>query len=282
MKKFLLSSLAVLSLVISACGKDEPYDPAKEKNNAGGDEVKVESVPSSLGLNSFYKKYVDANGIPVVGSDKVSDDAILMARTIVTEMLADLSPQVRLKMKTRNTYMIVMAESEMTTDIPEYAYLKNDPNTNWDQRARGLGGNDWYPYSSCAEENLLHLQNDRYYDEDITIHEFSHSIHNLGLAKAFSDFNTKLEKAYNDAKASGKWANTYAMDNMEEYFAEGVQDWYDVNNEVNGTNGIHNKVNTREELERYDKELYDLIAEYFEVPDTHFSRHPKVNKYNYE
>ena len=35
----------------------------------------------------------------------------------------------------------IMAEypKEVTTDIPEHAYLKNDPYTNWDERARGLG-----------------------------------------------------------------------------------------------------------------------------------------------
>ena len=38
--------------------------------------------------------------------------------------------------------VMVMAEypKEKTTDVPEYAYLKDDPNTDWDERARGLGG----------------------------------------------------------------------------------------------------------------------------------------------
>ena len=28
---------------------------------------------------------------------------------------------------------------EVTTDIPEHAYLKDDAHTDWDERARGLG-----------------------------------------------------------------------------------------------------------------------------------------------
>src|SRR5688572_20911738 len=45
-------------------------------------------VPESLGLNAFYRKYIDALGIPVVSSDKVPDDALLVARDIVNSMLA--------------------------------------------------------------------------------------------------------------------------------------------------------------------------------------------------
>ncbi len=282
LKRSVLGIIAVMAFALLGCGKgvDDPADRGKEK--APESDAKIGSVPSRLGLNSFYKKYVDADGIPVVGSEKVSDEAMLATRDIIMEMLDDVGQEVSAKMKERKTYMIVMAKSEMTTDIPEYAYLKNDPDTDWDQRARGLGGNDWYPYTCCAEENVLHLAEDRYFNEDITIHEFSHTIHNLGLAKVYPDFNNRLTKALEAAKAEGKWADTYADDNIEEYLAEGVQDWYDVNTEVNVPNGVHNRVNTREELQRYDKALYDIIAEYYKVPDNHFSRHPKVNRYNYE
>lgn len=62
-----------------------------------------------------------------------------------------------------------MAEypKEFTTSIPEHAYLKNDPNTNWDERARGMGGTLDIPVTSCAEENLLCLNGDRYYDQGL-------------------------------------------------------------------------------------------------------------------
>src|SRR5262245_6828466 len=34
-------------------------------------------VPASLGVSPFYKKYVDAQGIPVLASEKVPDAALL-------------------------------------------------------------------------------------------------------------------------------------------------------------------------------------------------------------
>lgn len=40
----------------------------------------VTAPPALLGLDPFYAKYADAEGIPVTGSAKVPDTAILAAR----------------------------------------------------------------------------------------------------------------------------------------------------------------------------------------------------------
>ena len=42
--------------------------------------------------------------------------------------------------------------------------------------------------------------------------------------------------------------------------------------------GKHNWCNTREELEDFDKGLYDLIAEYFPKTSMQISKHKKVNE----
>ena len=52
---------------------------------------------------------------------------------------------------------------------------------SYNERARGLGGTPAVPLGSSAEENLLCLAGDRYRGEDITVHEFAHSVHLLGL-----------------------------------------------------------------------------------------------------
>ncbi|HWI92856.1 MAG TPA: hypothetical protein VNT20_16380, partial [Flavisolibacter sp.] len=43
------------------------------------EKVMVTTPPSVFTLDSFYKKYVDAYGIPIVSSEKVPDDALLIA-----------------------------------------------------------------------------------------------------------------------------------------------------------------------------------------------------------
>ena len=50
--------------------------------------VKVSTVPSTLNVSSFYKKYLDADGISVISSQNVSDEALVEASKIITGMLS--------------------------------------------------------------------------------------------------------------------------------------------------------------------------------------------------
>lgn len=226
----------------------------------------VTAVPTGLGLSPFYKKYVDAGGIPVVSSAKVPDAALIQAGNIIRQML-DKRPDVVAKMKQNKLRVAVMAESEVTVDIPEHSDLYTAfPGTDWNTRARGLGATLQRPACSCAEENLLCYPNDRYSGEDILVHEFAHGIHLLGISYADTGFDKELEGIYKEALAKGLWANTYAATNYAEYWAEGVQTWFDLNKEAIPTNTVHNQINTREELRVYDAKLYELISRYFNVP----------------
>jgi hypothetical protein len=222
----------------------------------------ITTPPVSLGLNSFYKRYLDADGIPVISSDRVPDAALYQVRFMTLQMLSKM-PNVLIEMTRHGARIAVMAKTEVTTDIPEHAFLRNDPKVDWNQRARGLGGTINVPTGSCAEENVLCYDQDKYRGEDIFIHEFAHSVHKLGLVFVYPNFQNELDAAYSNAKSRMLWANTYAITNAEEYFAEGVQDWFNVNLEANPANGVHNYVNTRAELMAYDITLYNLINKYF-------------------
>jgi hypothetical protein len=86
------------------------------------------------------------------------------------------------------------------------------------------------PTTSCAEENLLGYESDPYVGENILIHEFGHAIHQIGLASLDKTFNARLKKTY--ARATGElhlWSKTYAASNPDEYWAEGVQSYFDAN-----------------------------------------------------
>ena len=83
----------------------------------------------------------------------------------------------------------------------------------------------------------------------------------------------ELQKAFDTAIRRGLWKNTYAASNRDEYFAEGVQDWYNINDESIPPNGIHNEINTREELKAYDPGLYAIIKRYFRETDKRISCH---------
>jgi hypothetical protein len=235
-------------------------------------EAAVTPVPDSLGLHPFYRKYVDALGIPVVSSQKVPDDALLIARDIVNTMLL-ARPDLRATMIGRNWRVAIMAQTEITGDIPEHANRKrpgappDEPVTQadidyWARRARGLGGNP----TSGAEENLLGYPGTRYYGEHILVHEFAHAIMGGGIRTADSVLYQAIQAAYDDARAQGKYhfANGrphYAMTNANEYWAEGVQWWFWSN--YGECFAGNRRVQTPEDLKAYDPMLFYLIGQVF-------------------
>ncbi len=271
MKKIL--ALLILTLAAFATQAQRAKTTSAEKPPV------VTRVPESLHLDKFYKKYLDANGISITASWRVPDTAMFQAWRILKFMTGDLPKPVLDAMVKVKTRVSVMARYEGTTDVPEHAHLAADTTLNWDVRARGLGGDLELPLTSCAEENLLAYQIDKYHAEDILIHEFAHSIHLIGIVQVDTTFNSKLEKLLKQAVAKGKYANTYAKTDIAEYWAEGVQNWFNVNAEAPKPDGKHNQLNTREELKRYDPDLYQVISQYFSEFKVSPSKHLKVNHY---
>lgn len=220
-------------------------------------EYEVGPVPDALrrelSLDPFYAKYLDVAGFAVVGSAKVSDNALREAGWILRHMMAGREDILK-AMAAKKVRLTVMAYNEYTTDVPEHRDMK--PRVFWDRRARGLGGSP----VSCAEENMLCYPGDPYSTENILIHEFAHAVEGYGLRAVDPSFGKRLRTAYDAAIGRGLWKGTYAGQNRGEYWAEGVQDWFD-NNRQNDS--LHNPVNTRAELREYDPELAKLCQEVF-------------------
>jgi alpha-glucosidase len=261
--KFVSALILTGCFFLSSCKQTINTDQAGQESK---DTTLVTAPPESLNLDPFYKKYLDANGIPVIGSWRVPDSVLRQAKKIIVFMTKMLPAPVYQKLIDSKVRVGVMARYEGTTDIPEHRHLAADTSMNWDVRARGLGGDLTLPLTTCAEENIMCYQIDKYHAEDILIHEFAHTIHLVGIIQVDSAINKRLQKVLDKSLAAGKWKSTYAATNVEEFWAEAVQDWFNVNAEVPKPDGKHNHVNTRKELKEYDPELYSIIKEYF--PET--------------
>jgi hypothetical protein len=235
-------------------------------------EVPVQAVrfdpPDADGIPAFYTQRVLAGGFPVVASARVNPYALKEAAWLIDLMLAR-RPDVRAAMVKSGARLSILAHDEFTTDQPEFARLGERPPREfsrisgkdfWDARARGMGGSERDPFCSCAEENLLGYPGDPYETENILIHEFAHNIHLRGLVNVDPTFDARLEAAYDAARKAGLWKGKYASVNHHEYFAEGVQSWFDNNRE---NDHDHNHVNTRAELIEYDPALAALCREVF-------------------
>ena len=219
-----------------------------------------------LKLSSFYEKYTSAGGFPIVSSTKVADAALLEAAYLIDRMLEGRD-DIRDAIIASRTRLAVMAPTELTTDIPEHSDLT--PKEYWDRRARGLGATDIRPAVSCGEENLLCCTGDPYSTENILVHEFAHVIHQMGLKVVDPQFDTRLREAFEAAKGDGLWSGKYAGGNRHEYWAEGVQSYFDTNRE---NDNEHNHVDTREELREYDPRLFALVDSVFRSNPWRYTR----------
>ena len=255
------------------------------------DEI-ISAPPSDLGLDSFYKKYADAYGIPVVSSEKVPNTALLMARDIINFMLIK-RVDIRDELIRRKARVSIMAETEMETDLPERSDWKKPAIDDrrltpgerdnyfkpgginsmtdkeyWNKRARGMGG----ILTSCAEENILGYLGTRYFGENILVHEFSHNMMGA-LRRVDPDLYKKVETAYKAAMGAGKYKGQYASNTLAEYWAEGTQWWFWSNIEFYDGDI---RVQTPDDLKAYDPDLYNILDQVYQghhIPcDVYYSR----------
>lgn len=236
---------------------------------------------------AFYKKFISAQGLPLMSSALVPDEALLVGRDIITHMLSK-RPDLRQAMIDQGYRVGIMATTEMTTDVPEQRDWKkpaiddrrltdgereryNQPGgigsmtdqEYWNRRARGMGGR----YSTGAEENVLGYPGTRYFGEHILVHEFSHGINSV-IRNVQPELQRELQAAYDSARAKKMYLKAngsrhYAVNTVAEYWAEGTQ-WFFWNNYpeifVNPDTKVESKVFTPEEFKAYDPVLYDILS----------------------
>ncbi|HYJ30949.1 MAG TPA: glycoside hydrolase [Allosphingosinicella sp.] len=231
--------------------------------------------PATLRLDPFYRQHVDAAGIPVVGSAQVPASALAVARDVVVAMLAHRA-DIRSDLVRSGARVVVIAEEEGMTDLPEYRHwrrpARDDPRLTacerdeydvriapltdaqyWNARARGSGGNP----VSVGAENLLARPGTRFYGENILIHEFSHAM--LGSVRRVDPgLFARVRTAFAGATAAGKWRGDYAAVTVDEYWAEGTQFWFESNMISRLDDGT---ILSADDLRRYDPALAALLAE---------------------
>ena len=238
------------------------YTPLPIANDDGTESpsqpIHVEAIPDSLRseyrLNPFYKKCTVLNGIPIIGSENVSDFAFLECAYTLDHLLhgRTMAHDALVKSKVR---VGIIAATEYTMDIPENQNPRMLADGAYhDRRSRGLGG---LPLTTCAEENLLNLRGDHYNRENITIHEFSHTVVSA-IRRENREWYARLRKAYDEAILRGDYGTSYAATNEQEYWAEGAQCWFDCANARNA-GGASN----RKELKEKDSALAALLTEVY-------------------
>ena len=212
----------------------------------------VSAPPAELGLDEFYTKYCDADGIIVAASDNVDDFAVKEGWYVVMNFLAPL-PDARASLAANGAQLTIYdINREELRDVPEYYTLSFDTN----EFAVGLGGTLSNPVSVTTEQDLLCNRTTTY---RITIHEMAHMLRDMYLLPEQRGFLRAQNDAFVNAFTSGLWEGAYARENADENWAEGVNAYFGTYRDAFGTRYVRD----RESLADYDPKLFGLIDEVF-------------------
>ena len=230
-----------------------------------GNAVETKYV-DHLSYNPFYNKFgMTKTGIRIKSSNLVSDEAYETLSKMVDVMLIKI-PEIIKVLNKYHAEIAIYAPSENAYDIPEHrigSMILKRP-------VEGFGGIVEDPVTSVSEVNLLRIREGEhvtnYPNEMILAHEFAHAIHLIGINYLEDQtLANEIREAYKDAKTSGKWQNTYAISNYEEYFATMTTIWFNVMAEsADGSwNGTRGPINKRDEMEKYDPKIYDIMKKIY-------------------
>jgi hypothetical protein len=170
-----------------------------------------------------------------------------------------------------NAKLVVLGKGEKLTDLPECKAAAEK--VKIDSSARRLSYNTECKLVVIGEEDILPAQGKAVASP--VIGEFAKALYvatgtrpvdpnwekrgrdvqqyELRVKRLDIQFDEKLKQAYESAMGKGLWKGAPAAKDRVEYWAVGVQAYFDAAEE--------SKVPTREKLKEYDPELFSLVSE---------------------
>lgn len=259
----------IFGLAAFACAADEPAPkgllPDLGLNTNAQKSLILSNRPIRIidpPEKDFFSKVLDFHGIPIKAHKVVSDEALYAAYgrlSLLCSNLIEKQPLVISNLVAAGAELHIIGRDQVTTDLPEWHHDKGKQLAEYhgltrDERTRGMGG----LLTSCGEENLLHLSNDRYHGRDICLHEFSHNIRNHGIQR---EVRQRFDEQYRQSLAKGLWQKSYAESNPDEFFAE-LTMWYF------GTHGDLHMTGPKpgdgpNGLKQYDPDAYALFDDFY-------------------
>ena len=202
---------------------------------APANRQQVAPPPASLNLDRFYRKYLDAGGIPVVSSANVADAELYHARDIILGMLSN-RPDILATMAA-NRFRVIIYEDDGCRGPFQVPELRDDLPPGRCANAIGIASLQGLVNRFTGEVLLVieaigvapaYLP----YCNFVFVHEFAHLVdftfsYQLPGTTVFDpSFEPRVGSAYNAAMAAGLYPNAYASTSPSEYWAEAVTFWF--------------------------------------------------------
>jgi hypothetical protein len=251
----------------------------------------VIASPPRFKIDPYYTKFTWAREFPVLGSGHVRDEALLRANDTIRKMFA-YRHDVLKALIADGARLVVLGRDEKLSDLPEFQESKDKAGFD---AVRYLDYTPDLKLMVVPEENVLGLSGDPFAGQCMVIGVFARALYRVtGLRPVIPDFDQrrdkqqyelrvkrldvefdqKLGKAYDAAVAKGLWKGTAAARDRVEYWAAGVEAYFDAAGDGQPPHGGR-PVTTREALQAYDPDLYALVEEtmaYREHVDWRFKR----------
>jgi alpha-glucosidase len=194
--------------------------------------------------------------------------------------------------------LVVLGRKEKLSDLPEFRSSRRE--AGFDE-VRYLDYDRERKLMVVPEENVLGLKGEPFAGKSMVVSVFARGLwrvtatrpviagfaerrdrqqYELRVKRLDVEFDQKLQKLFDEATSKRLWRGTPAARHRVEYWAAGVEAYFDATGAGYAPNGADRPITTREALKAYDPELYALVDEtmaYREKVDWRFRR-PRASR----
>ncbi len=234
--------------------------------------------PAKCKIDPYYTKFTWAREFPVLGSKHVSDEALLKANDTIRKLFAYRHDILKALIQD-GVRLVVLGREEKLSDLPEFKEAKQEPGFD---ETRYLDYSPKQKLLVVPEENILGLAGEPFAGKSMVVSTFAKALHQvaglrpvdpeferrrdkqqyeLHVKRLDVDFDKRLRQTYDDGVSKGLWHGTSAARNPVEYWAAGVEAYFDAGGAGQAPIGADRPITTREALKAYDAPLYALVNE---------------------
>lgn len=193
----------------------------------------------------IYTKYLDVEGIAIIGSDGVSNNTFYRAKDIVLKVT---SKHLQFRRDLSGTRLMLAARGTWIQNLPDLREYRGSP--------FGCSRTSTEGVDFCA--SVVEWEGNP--TMGILTHELGHAIV-PSIVRIEPNFKNLLNQAYERAAESGVWANEWFFSQgTQEYWTEGVRLWtHDI--------GTGRRFETKDAFIEYDPGLTEILDNWLHVGD---------------
>jgi hypothetical protein len=240
----------------------------------------VTPPPVRFKIDPYYSKFTNARDFIVLGSRHVSDEALLKANDTIRKMFAYRHDIIK-AMIADGVRLVVLGRAERLTDLPEF-HRKPDAPRGMADDVRFLDYTPELKLIVVPEENVLMLPGEPFAGKYMIVNVFAKAFYRvaglrpvdleferrrdkqqyeLRVKRLDVDFDQKLQEIHERAMKNGIWKGTPAGNHRIEYWAAGIEAYFDAAGDVAAPHNADRPITTREALRAYDPDLCALVDE---------------------